>query len=169
MYISNQVIFLLWFSYNVLCNVYCSSFVEFMHRLPEKLVLETQKLSNWYAWISAKRNENHPRYRSFPPIVCCILYNRQYKTRHVQGPLWSWSYGSWIYNYLCNQCIALLTLWVRISLMASCTRYNIITFFSDLSQVDGLSGHSGFLHQQNLPQRYNWNIVESGVKHHSTN
>jgi len=19
------------------------------------------------------------------------------------GPSWSWSYGSWIYNYLCNQ------------------------------------------------------------------
>jgi len=22
----------------------------------------------------------------------------------MQGPLWSWSYGSWIYNYPCNQC-----------------------------------------------------------------
>jgi len=21
------------------------------------------------------------------------------------GPSWSWSYGSWIYNYLCNQCL----------------------------------------------------------------
>jgi len=21
------------------------------------------------------------------------------------GPSWSWSYGSWIDNYLCNQCI----------------------------------------------------------------
>jgi len=20
--------------------------------------------------------------------------------------LWSWSYGSWIYNYLCNQCLS---------------------------------------------------------------
>jgi hypothetical protein len=27
------------------------------------------------------------------------------------------------------------------------------------------SGHSGFLHKQNWPPRYNWNIVESGVKH----
>ena len=26
---------------------------------------------------------------------------------------WSWSYCSWIYNYLCNQCISPLTLWVR--------------------------------------------------------
>jgi hypothetical protein len=29
---------------------------------------------------------------------------------------WSRSYGSWIYNYLCNQCLPLLKLWVRISL-----------------------------------------------------
>jgi hypothetical protein len=26
------------------------------------------------------------------------------------GP--SWSYGSWIYNYLCNQCLSPLKLWV---------------------------------------------------------
>jgi hypothetical protein len=25
----------------------------------------------------------------------------------------------------------------------------------------------GSLHQENWPQRYNWNIVESGVKHHN--
>ena len=33
---------------------------------------------------------------------------------------WSWSYGSWIYNYLCNQ------LWVRIPLLTRCTRYKIM-------------------------------------------
>jgi len=26
--------------------------------------------------------------------------------------LFSWSYGSWIYNYLCNQCLSPLKLWV---------------------------------------------------------
>ena len=31
-------------------------------------------------------------------------------------PAWSWSYGCWIYNCLCNQCISPLTLWVRIPL-----------------------------------------------------
>jgi hypothetical protein len=30
-------------------------------------------------------------------------------------------------------------------------------------------GYSGFLHLLNWPPRYNWNIVESGVKHHQTN
>ena len=29
------------------------------------------------------------------------------------GPSWSWSYCSWIYNYLCNQYLSLLQLWVR--------------------------------------------------------
>jgi hypothetical protein len=28
--------------------------------------------------------------------------------------------------------------------------------------------YSSFLHQWNLPPRYNWNFVESGVKHHQT-
>jgi len=32
-----------------------------------------------------------------------------------------WSYGSWIYNYLCNQCLLPLMLWVRISIRARCT------------------------------------------------
>jgi hypothetical protein len=32
------------------------------------------------------------------------------------GPSWSSTYGSWIYNYLCNQCLSPLTLWVWIML-----------------------------------------------------
>jgi len=24
----------------------------------------------------------------------------------IEGPSWSWSYGSWIINYLCNQCLS---------------------------------------------------------------
>ena len=34
---------------------------------------------------------------------------------------WPWSYGSWIYNSLCNQYLSLLILWVRISIRAWCT------------------------------------------------
>jgi len=26
------------------------------------------------------------------------------------GPWWTWSYGGWIYNYLCNQCPSSLKL-----------------------------------------------------------
>ena len=37
-----------------------------------------------------------------------------------EGPSWSWSYGSWIYNHLCNQYLSPLMLWVRIPFMARC-------------------------------------------------
>jgi hypothetical protein len=36
---------------------------------------------------------------------------------------WPWSHGSWIYNYLCNQCLSPLMLWVRISIRAMCTTW----------------------------------------------
>ena len=38
-----------------------------------------------------------------------------------KGLSWPWSHGSWIYNYLCNQCLSRLLLWVRISNRAKCT------------------------------------------------
>ena len=39
-----------------------------------------------------------------------------YLTLMFVGPSWSWSYGSWIYNYWCNQCLSPLTLLVGISI-----------------------------------------------------
>jgi hypothetical protein len=39
---------------------------------------------------------------------------------HVSCPK-AMIYGSWIYNYLCNQCLSPLMLWVRISIRARCT------------------------------------------------
>jgi len=48
----------------------------------------------------------HIRYMFCPP-------NSSYS---FQGPSWSWSFGSWIYGYLCNQCPLPLMLWVRIPL-----------------------------------------------------
>jgi hypothetical protein len=44
--------------------------------------------------------------------ACFIPLTYIYMT--AEGP--SWSHGSWIYNYLCNQCLSPLTLWVRIPL-----------------------------------------------------
>jgi len=49
--------------------------------------------------------------------------NQHLDKEHItlwQGPSWPWSYGSWIYNYLCNQCLSPL-MWVRISIRAMCT------------------------------------------------
>jgi hypothetical protein len=39
----------------------------------------------------------------------------------LRGPWWQRLYGSWIYNYLCNQCTSPLMLWVRISISTRCT------------------------------------------------
>jgi len=69
--------------------------------------------------------------------------------KYIEGPSWSCSYGSWIYNYLCNQCLSPLKLWVRTPLMERCTRYNIMWYSlsvtCDRSMI--FSGYSGFLHQ----------------------
>jgi hypothetical protein len=48
-----------------------------------------------------------------------------------KGPSWSWSYGSLIYNYLCNQCPSTLKLWVWILLMVRCTQIFLITTLCD--------------------------------------
>ena len=39
----------------------------------------------------------------------------------LEGLSWLWLYDSWIYNYLCNQCLSPLMLWIRISIRARCT------------------------------------------------
>jgi hypothetical protein len=48
-------------------------------------------------------------------------------------------------------------------------QHYVIKFVSNLGQVGGFLRALRFLHQLNLPPRYNWNFVESGVKHHKTN
>jgi hypothetical protein len=54
-----------------------------------------------------------------------------------EGSLWTLSYGSRIYNYLCNQCVSPLRLWVRTPIVARCTwlQHYVIKFVSDLRQV----------------------------------
>jgi len=58
-----------------------------------------------------------------------------YENKNTSSIIWtrakcrcwlSWSYGSWIFNYLCYQSQSPLKLWVRIPLMAKCTRYSIM-------------------------------------------
>jgi len=47
-------------------------------------------------------------------------------TNSNKGSSWLGSFGSWIYNFLCNQCLSPLKLSVRTKFMARCTQYNII-------------------------------------------
>ena len=54
---------------------------------------------------------------------CCICWrSKRLPLKFFLGPSWSWSYSSWIYNYLCNQCLSPMMLWVRISIRARCTK-----------------------------------------------
>ena len=75
----------------------------------------------------------------------------------TEGPSWSWLYGSWIYNYLCNQCLSQL-----IPLMAKYTLYNIMWY--SLSVTCGRSvfflGISGNLHFQ---QYFNYIVAASFI------
>jgi hypothetical protein len=76
---------------------------------------------------------SHPQYHPFPYIIISdslfvkwLWRSTTINTSTYERPSWSWSSGSWIYNYMCNQFLSSLKLWVRIPLIASCTRYNII-------------------------------------------
>jgi len=44
-----------------------------------------------------------------------MYFSISYSIQH-EGQSWSWSYSSWMYNYLCNQYLSPLTLWFRIRL-----------------------------------------------------
>ena len=59
---------------------------------------------------------------------------------------WQWSYGSRIYNCLCNHCLSPLMSRVRITIRASCTTL-CDKVFQWLPTGRFFSGSSGFLHQ----------------------
>ena len=71
------------------------------------------------------------------PLICILLlsYWHMFSIIHQEGP--SWSYSSWIYNYLYNRCLSSLKLRLRIPFKARCPRlyYYVIKFVSDLRQV----------------------------------
>ena len=103
----------------------------------------------------------------------CYLYILQKGDTKMWEPSWSWSYGSWINNYLCNQCLSPLKLRVRIPQMA---RYTVLytTLCDWVCQwfATGLSFSPGTpISSTNKTDRhiFNWNIVESGIKLHNNN
>jgi len=68
--------------------------------------------------------------RLYKPVLWVCLSFLPLQSKYVysvsEGPSWSWLYGSWIYNYLCNQCLSLVHLGVWILFIARGARYNIM-------------------------------------------
>ena len=71
---------------------------------------------------------------------------------------WSWSYGCWIYNNLCNQCLSPLKLWVQ-----NPFRRDVL----DTTLWDKVCQWLATVHwfSSDTPAS-STNIVESGIKHH---
>ena len=67
--------------------------------LSQYIILHSQAREIWYTAGTMFLN-----------ISAITLYNLSWYIKLVEG---SWSYGNWIYNYLCNQCLSPLTLRVR--------------------------------------------------------
>ena len=95
-------------------------------RTPRLSGIRTQNISGDRNWL--KIQLPHIRSRPRRPLLVNLLY---YIVSHistimtfdwlVEGSSWPWSYGNWIYNYLCNHCLSPLMLWARISIKARCT------------------------------------------------
>ena len=63
-------------------------------------------------WISCKQRK----------VGFCGRHNiRGHTPTKLLGSSWPWAYGGWIYNYLCNQYVSPLMLWVWIWFRARCT------------------------------------------------
>ena len=78
------------------------------------------KISKATAKFTIKNKSKHRSYR-LKGVLFHVRTNLKIQILLLQGLSWSWSFGSWIYNYLCNRCLSPLIVWVRIPLSARCT------------------------------------------------
>jgi len=80
------------------------------------------------------------------------------------GLLWPWLYGSWIKksNYLCNQCLSPLMLWVRIPIRTRCTTLcDKVCQWLATGRWFSPGPPVSSTNKTNSLMIYNWNIVES--------
>jgi hypothetical protein len=73
-----------------------------------------------YPYI-CKKNLKTPKGQPQSVITSRIFFLQFIYFHFKLGPSWSWEYGSWIYNYLCYQCLPPLMLRVQISIKTRCT------------------------------------------------
>jgi hypothetical protein len=76
-----------------------------------------QKVIFVYWSACTRHGEWRVLYMSDRVSKCVPVYKKiRFKISATIGPSWSWSYCSWIYNYLCNKYLSPLKLWARIAL-----------------------------------------------------
>jgi hypothetical protein len=103
-----------WLYHIMLCKTYS---LESLSRFPVPTRDSLQDdIKTTFEEVEEKVDNNLYYCSLFTPITVC----------DIQGSSWPWSYGSWIYKYLYNQCLSPLKLWFRIPLMVRCTLYNIM-------------------------------------------
>ena len=76
----------------------------------------------------------------------------------ILGAVMVWSYGSLIYNYLCNQCISPLTLWVRNPLRRVVLDTTLCDKVCHIARNDRWFA---YLHIQNGGSKRIWNLTYS--------
>jgi hypothetical protein len=118
-------------------NLHSYSFLKLEDIKWRKLVYHSYVKYNksYHKWVINISLFDFPKSNLFYFYICILDLNIIYKYYYFliiyRWPSWPWSYCSWIYNYLCNQCLSPLMLYDGISMRARCTT------LCDLWQVCG--------------------------------
>ena len=61
-------------------------------------------------------------------VILALNYLRYHLIflKQIEGSLWPWSYGSWIYNYLCNRCLSPPMLLIRTPMIPLRARFTTL-------------------------------------------
>ena len=78
-----------------------------------------------FVW-KIKKDQSTRTKGQYCPKPLCLQTDNNNNIHHIIQLGSLWSYGSWIYNYLYNQCLSPLKLWVWTPFMARCNRYNFM-------------------------------------------
>ena len=127
-------------SYTTLRLFYYKNVSFLAHLLPFNLLLRND-------WANCIINQTWQKCSLFIPHSLGLIQNYDFLVG-IHPELYPWSYGSWIYNDLCNQCLSPLMLLFWIPLMGKCTRYNIMWCLSvTYGRSVVFSRYFAFLHQ----------------------
>jgi hypothetical protein len=123
-----QFLFVIWYSHVIVNNYFFLPVMFFIILVcniklfnPDHAFNCLKNLQNWLLFVHFLIWGLYVCHLTWELFVCwlekCLLTWLQFVTWHenclsVKGPLWSWSYCTWISNYLCNRCLSPLMLWV---------------------------------------------------------